>query len=215
MSPDPTLTPAPVGPTIDFTQPVVVVARQLLGAVLRLGDVAIRLTETEAYEGSGDPAAHAARGLTPATAALFGVPGSLYCFFSYGVHVCGNLVTGPPGSGSAVLLRAGDVVAGLEQARRRRWGPAGVTAPPRPDAWLAKGPGNLGRALGLTLAHAGWCSGSDFEVTGPAPQAGAVIRRGPRVGVSVAHERPWRFWIDGAASVSAYKKSPRAVPASW
>jgi len=206
-------TPTPVAPTVDFTGPAVDVARDLLGAVLRLGGVAVRLTETEAYEGTGDPAAHAARGLTPATAALFGPPGSLYCFFSYGVHVCGNLVTGPPGRGSAVLLRAGDIVDGVGLARRRRWGPAGETVPTRPDAWLAKGPGNLGRALGLTLAHAGQRVGRDFQIT--APPRPPAIRSGPRVGVSVAHERPWRFWIDGDASVSAYKRSPRAVPGSW
>jgi DNA-3-methyladenine glycosylase len=112
-----------------------------------------------------------------------------------------------------VLLRAGDVVGGIELARRRRWGLAGASRPPRSDIWLARGPGNLGRALGLTLDQGGWCAGVDFAVMARPSQP--VIDCGPRVGVSVAHQRPWRFWIDGAASVSAYKKSPRAVPQSW
>ena len=82
-----------------------------------------------------------------------------------------------------------------------------------PDVTLARGPGNLGRALGLTLAQGGWRVGVDFTVTARASDP--VIRCGPRVGVSQANERPWRFWIDGAPSVSAYQRSPRAVPGSW
>lgn len=187
-------------------RPAVEVAADLLGAVVRFGEVALRLTETEAYAGPSDPASHAAmKGRRPDTEALFGVPGTLYCYLSYGVHICGNLVTTAAGSGAAVLWRAGEVVEGVDVARRRRWGTA---EPVRPDSRLARGPGNLGRALGLTLADSGRLLGEGFEIV---PRAGDVaIATGPRVGVSVAHEVPWRFWIPGDPTVSAYKKSPRA-----
>jgi DNA-3-methyladenine glycosylase len=202
-----------------FDRPVCAVAQSLLGATIRLGGVAIRLTETEAYAGQADPAAHAVRGRRPATAALFGPPGTLYCYLSYGIHICGNLVCEADGSGSAVLLRAGDVIEGVEVARRRR----GFDQPgrARPDAWLAKGPGCLGQALGLTLEHSGWRAGQDYTIDPPTQDhspnspAASVIACGPRVGVSAANLRPWRYWLEGAASVSAYARSPRAVPGAW
>jgi DNA-3-methyladenine glycosylase len=197
-----------------FDRPVCEVALSLLGATIRLGSVAIRLTETEAYAGQGDPAAHAVRGRRPATEALFGPPGTLYCYLSYGVHICGNLVCEAESSGSAVLLRAGDVIEGVEVARHRR----GFDQPGRvrPDAWLARGPGCLGQALGLTLEHSGWQAGQDFTVEPPTPNyQPTAIASGPRVGVSAANQRPWRYWLEGAPSVSAYSRSPRAALDAW
>ncbi len=117
------------------------VAPRLLGCVLRVGDVRVRLTEVEAYEGADDPASHAWRGPTDRNRVMFEAGGVLYVYRIHGHH-CANIVCGPAGVASAVLLRAGDVVAGLDVARERR---PGVR-----DAWLARGPGNLCRALGIT-----------------------------------------------------------------
>ncbi len=187
---------------IDLTADAEQVAPELLGSLLRQGEVVLRITEVEAYAGAGDLAAHAAIGPRPRTAALFAGPGVLYCYLSHGIHICGNIVCGRLGHGSAVLLRSGEVVAGLEEARRRR--------PGVPDVALARGPGNLGRTMGWTLADSGRRLGED----GPSLERGerpSGIARGPRIGVSVAHQRPWRFWIPGDPSVSAYRRSPRAV----
>ncbi len=187
---------------IDLTADAVQVAPRLLGCLLRAGELTLRITEVEAYAGTGDLAAHAAIGPRPRTAALFAGPGTLYCYLSHGLHICGNVVCGRPGHGSAVLLRAGEVVGGLELARSRRPGVA--------DAALARGPGNLGRVLGWTLADSGRRIGEDGPLLEPG-EPPATVESGPRVGVSVAHERPWRFWIPGDPTVSAYRRSPRAV----
>lgn len=178
-------------------------APTLLGSVVRNGPVAVRLTEVEAYAGADDPAAHAAAGLRPRTLALFGEPGTLYCYLSHGVHFCGNVVCGTPGGGSAVLLRAGEVVAGHALARERR--------PGIPDARLARGPGCLGRVLGWTLADSGALFGVDELQLLEGSVDPSSVRAGPRVGVSVAYRRPWRFWVSGEPSVSAYRRSPRIV----
>lgn len=187
---------------IDLTADAVAVAPRLLGCLLRSGEVTLRITEVEAYAGAGELAAHAAVGPRPRTAALFAGPGVLYCYLSHGVHICGNVVCGELGHGSAVLLRAGEVVDGLASARARR--------PGVPDVALARGPGNLGRALGWTLADSGRRIGEDGLRLEPG-EPPAVVANGPRVGVSVAHERPWRFWIPGDPTVSPYRRSPRAV----
>ena len=110
--------------------PVLEVAPRLLGAVLRHGDVAVRLTEVEAYDGPDDPGSHAYRGRTPRNAVMFGPPGFLYVYFTYGMHHCCNVVTGPEGTPSAVLLRAGEVVAGVEVAQVE----AAALDRPRPGA---------------------------------------------------------------------------------
>jgi DNA-3-methyladenine glycosylase len=176
--------------------PVLEVAPRLLGAVVRHGDVAVRLTEVEAYDGANDPGSHAFRGQTARNAVMFGPPGRLYCYFTYGMHVCANVVTGAEGDPSAVLLRAGEVVAGIETARERR---SAVR-----DRDLARGPANLCRALGIGLEH----NGSDLvhgAVTlHPTPPADAVST-GPRVGLRGAPERPWRFWITEDPTVSSYR----------
>jgi DNA-3-methyladenine glycosylase len=189
------------------------VAPALLG--LRLvsdcdeGTVAVELTEVEAYAGVADPASHAYRGPTPRNEVMFGPPGRLYVYLSYGLHWCANIVTGPPGEASAVLLRSGRVVEGSELARLRR-------GPSVADRSLARGPACLTRALAITHA----CNGADLLGGGPlrlepdpaGPQATAPPRLacGPRVGVSSAADVAWRFWTAGDETVSAYRRSPRA-----
>ncbi|MER6583177.1 DNA-3-methyladenine glycosylase, partial [Nonomuraea sp. NPDC001023] len=130
-------------------------APDLLGRVLVHGPVAVRLTEVEAYGGPGeDPAAHTYRGRTPRNAVMFGPPGHLYVYFTYGMHFCANLVCLPEGHGSAVLVRAGEIVAGLDDARARRTPAAGRRAR-LPDRDLARGPARLAVALGLLREHNG------------------------------------------------------------
>jgi DNA-3-methyladenine glycosylase len=180
----------------DLTGPVLEVAPRLLGAVLRHGDVAVRLTEVEAYDGAHDPGSHAFRGETRRNATMFGPAGHLYCYFTYGMHVCCNVVCGPVGTASAVLLRAGEVVEGLETARERRPGAS--------DRDLARGPARLCNALGIRLDH----DGTDLAagpVTLTAGTPPAHVSTGPRVGLRAAAERPWRFWVTGERTVSAYR----------
>lgn len=180
----------------DLTGPVEEVAPRLLGATLRHGDVAIRLTEVEAYAGPADPGSHAYRGRTRRNATMFGPSGRLYCYFTYGMHVCCNVVTGPEGDPSAVLLRAGEVIEGLDEARARRAGAS--------DRDLARGPARLCRTLAIDLDH----DGADLE-SGPIrlelgePVTDVAV--GPRVGLRGAPDRPWRFWVPGERSVSAYR----------
>ncbi|WP_280235298.1 DNA-3-methyladenine glycosylase [Nocardia cyriacigeorgica] len=186
-------------------------ARRVLGATLWSGPVGVRIVEVEAYGGDPagpwhDPAAHSGRGRTPRNAVMFGPPGVLYVYFSYGMHTCVNVTSGPDGVASAVLIRAGEVVAGAEVARGRR-------AAARSDAALARGPGNLGSALGITLDDYGtrlFDAASPIRLElGPVPDP-ATIAVGPRVGVSLAADRPWRLWLRDSPAVSAYRRSPRA-----
>jgi DNA-3-methyladenine glycosylase len=186
--------------------PVEQVAPTLLGALLRHGEVAVRLTEVEAYGGAVDPASHAFRGRTARTEVMFGPPGRLYVYFSYGMHWAANIVCGPDGSAAGCLLRAGEVVEGRELARSRR----GRSS----DRDLARGPGRLCQALGLGAEHKGTYLFGDGPVTLELhPPAAALVSRGPRVGVSLEADRPWRFWLTGDRFVSDYKRSPRAAPA--
>lgn len=167
------------------------VAPRLLGAVLTHGRVSVRLTEVEAYAGPDDPGSHAFRGRTDRNAVMFGPPGRLYVYFIYGMHHCANLVTGPDGDPGAVLLRAGEVVAGLDVARARR--------PGVPDRDLARGPARLCTALGIDLGD----NGVRPEL---APgESDPAISTGPRVGLRLAADRPWRFWITGDPTVSTYR----------
>jgi DNA-3-methyladenine glycosylase len=183
--------------------PVLEVAPRLLGAVLRHGEVAVRLTEVEAYDGADDPGSHAYRGRTARNAVMFGPPGRLYVYFTYGMHHCCNVVTGPEGRAGAVLLRGGEVVAGLDLARSRR---PGVR-----DRDLARGPARLCRTLDLDRDHDG------ARLTGPplTLEPGEPVtpyETGPRVGLRGAPDRPWRFWIPGEPTVSCYRpaKPPRS-----
>ncbi|GAA2392958.1 DNA-3-methyladenine glycosylase [Dactylosporangium salmoneum] len=174
----------------------------LLGGRLTVGGVTVRLTEVEAYSGTGeDPASHAHRGRTPRNAIMFGPAGYAYVYFTYGMHYCMNVVTGTEGTASAVLLRAGEVVDGLETARARR--PVA-----RSDAELARGPARLCSALGIGRDFYGTYL-LDGLLTGPGTPPGE-ISAGPRVGVTGAHDLPWRFWLTGDPTVSEYRRhAPR------
>jgi len=185
------------------------VARRLLGAVVIAGSVRARIVEVEAYGGPvdgpwPDAAAHSYRGPTQRNAVMFGPPGRLYTYRSHGIHVCANVSCGADGVAAAVLLRAAVVESGAAAASRRR-GPA-VRA-----AALARGPGNLCAALGITMEHNGidlLADESPIRLQLGSPVAGECS--GPRVGVSVAADRHWRFWLPGRPEVSAYRRSPRA-----
>ncbi|KRE77604.1 DNA-3-methyladenine glycosylase [Arthrobacter sp. Soil763] len=186
------------------------VAPRLLGAVLthegRGGPVAVRITEVEAYLGPEDslhpdPGSHTFRGQTRRNAPMFGPAGHLYVYFTYGMHHCANIVCGPDGVASALLLRAGEVVAGGDLASSRR-----PTSKAPKD--LASGPARLATALGLTTADSGRdVLAAPFRLELPAHPAPAVSS-GPRVGVSGAggsDDYPWRFWLTGDPTVSRYK----------
>jgi len=164
------------------------------------GRVALRLTEVEAYSGEGlDPASHAHRGPTPRAEIMFGPPGRLYVYFSYGVHWCANVVVGPEGRGSAVLLRAGEVVVGEELAGSRR--PAA-----RVPRDLARGPARLTQALAIGPDDKGTdLLEADSSVRLHRGAAPAVVSAGPRVGISLATDLPWRFWDADAPSVSVFR----------
>jgi len=210
-----------------FARPSVEAAPDLLGSVLEHetadGLVAVELTEVEAYAGRSDPASHAYRGKTARNAVMFGPPGHAYVYFTYGMHFCVNVVClGEEGSASAVLLRAGRVIAGEELACARRT--RGTTAIAPRD--LARGPARLCQALGIDRSQNGAdmvSAGSPLRMLSgagnPARSAllasgdenlihPATLRRivaGPRVGVSSAAEIPWRFWYDGDPTVSVYR----------
>lgn len=190
--------------------PVEPAARGLLGCALSAGDVTVRITEVEAYAGTaGDPASHAHRGQTPRNAVMFGPSGYAYVYFTYGMHWCLNVVTGPPGEAAAVLVRAGAVVAGLATARSRR----GAVS----DRDLARGPARLCQALGIDRsAYGAYLLGDGpVRLTPPAvPVPSSTIASGPRVGVTGAHDRPWRFWLAGDPTVSAYRRHRPRTPSS-
>lgn len=182
------------------------VAPRLLGCQLTHAGVTVRITEVEAYAGQDDPGSHAFGGPTPRTATMFGPAGHLYCYLSYGIHVCVNVTVSPRGTAGAVLVRAGEVIAGGEIARTR--------APHRAPRELARGPGRLGQVLGLELGHDGVdLRGDQVTLTRGAEVPLTAIASGPRVGLSRAADRPWRFWLHGEPTVSAYRRSPRATPA--
>jgi DNA-3-methyladenine glycosylase len=203
-----------------FARFSVTVAPELLGCVLEHetadGLVAVELTEVEAYAGESDPASHAYRGKTARNAVMFGPPGHAYVYFTYGMYFCVNLVCAHNGSASAVLLRAGRVVAGEDLARARRTKRTKGTAPVS-FRDLARGPGRLCLALDIDRSLDGTdvcVPDSPLRVRWPGARAtdrSAEIKvaSGPRVGVSSAAEIPWRFWIEGEPTVSVYR---RAVP---
>ena len=175
------------------------VAPVLLNKVLVAGPVAGRIVEVEAYEGALDPGSHAFRGCTARNATMFGPPGHLYVYFSYGVHWCANTVCGPDGVGVAVLLRALAPVRGVEEMRVARGSAV------RRDRDLCSGPGKLCQALGITRAHDGadLVSG-DRAVTivddgVPPPDAPAVALR---VGLTAGADFPWRWYVPGDPNIS-------------
>ncbi|MFF4956076.1 DNA-3-methyladenine glycosylase [Streptomyces sp. NPDC001222] len=196
---------------MDLAHPAEEVAPKLLGAILTHetpeGTVSITITETEAYSGSADPASHAYRGRTPRNAVMFGPAGYLYVYRSHGLHWCANVVTGADGIATAVLIRAGRVIEGEDLARERR---GSKVESPR----LARGPGNFCQALGITAEHNGTdlLTGASVALSEGEPVPAALIRVGPRVGVSKAHDWQHRFYLADDPTVSAYRLSPRAKP---
>ena len=135
---------------------------------------------------------------------MFGPPGHLYCYFTYGMHWCANIVCDVDGRASAVLLRAGEVVRGHELAGHRR--PSA-----RKPVELARGPARLARCLGLAREQNGadLCDRASPVQLGALPRRHGRIATGPRVGISMAAERPWRFWLEGEPSVSAFRPGGR------
>ena len=186
-------------------------ARLLLGAVLTCRDVSAVVVEVEAYGGPPDgpwpdAASHSYRGPTARNTVMFGPPGRLYVYRSHGIHLCANVSCGPDGTAAAVLLRAAIIDSGTEIAQIRRG--SGVAA-----RALARGPGNLCAALGISMEDNG---GDLFDAASPVtvrlqrPVESDSVLRGPRVGVSVAADRPWRLFLAGHPEVSAYRRSSRA-----
>ena len=191
-----------------FDRDVLEVAVGLLGKTLRRttpeGAVSVRLTEVEAYAGELDPASHSYRGRTRRNAVMFGEPGHAYVYFTYGMHFCVNLVCGPEGMASAVLLRAGEIIEGADLARGRRNGAS--------DRDLARGPARLCQALGIgrELNGADVCVPGELTINEGTAIGAEQVRSGPRTGVTAAHETPWRFWVEGEPSVSPYRRhTPR------
>ena len=185
------------------------VAPGLLGARLAStsaeGTVGVRITEVEAYLGEHDPGSHAFRGQTNRNKAMFGPPGHIYVYFTYGMHHCVNIVCGHPGQATGVLIRAGEVVDGVPLAERRRPSARGALE-------LARGPARLAQALGLTLADNGraFVPGELELHLPPVPAPAAHVRSGPRVGVSGeggSENYPWRFWLEGEKTVSPYRSA--------
>lgn len=193
-----------------LTHHAVEVAPILLDAVLTTvldgARVSLRITEVEAYGGVGeDPGSHAFRRLTPRNAAMFGPSGHAYVYLSHGIHACVNVVCGVPGEASAVLIRAGEVIDGVEVARERR-------GPSVRDRDLARGPGRLSVALGVTVS----LNGADLLSRRGQLRLSLPARRvqahdvSPRTGVSGdGAATPWRFFLPGEPTVSPYRRAPR------
>jgi DNA-3-methyladenine glycosylase len=191
-----------------YARPTVLVARELVGKILvkesNEGLTSGRIVETEAYSGESDPASHAFRGPSQRNEVMFGPPGYLYVYLSYGVHYCCNVVTEPLGVAGAVLLRALEPLTGLELMEARRG--------PRPTRELCNGPGKLCQALGIEMSD----YGADLEASaiwleddGYRPGA---LQESARVGISAATDLPFRFYISGNAFVSPGKPSASDVP---
>lgn len=187
-----------------FDRPVLEVAPDLLGRLVvhrtEDGDVTARLTEVEAYDGPNDPGSHAFRGRSKRNGTMFGPPGHVYVYFTYGMHYCMNLVCGPPGLPTGILLRAAEISDGAELARKRR-----PTA--KSDRELARGPARLVEALGVARGDDGAdiCGDGQLTVHHGTAAPKELIRTGPRVGLRDAPDFPWRFWIYGDPTVSVYR----------
>jgi DNA-3-methyladenine glycosylase len=193
--------PLPPLPHAFYGRSPVEVARDLLGKTLwrrtEAGLAAGIIVETEAYDGANDPASHAWRGQTQRNAVMFGPPGHAYVYFTYGMHYCLNAVTGPAGQASAVLLRAIQPIVGLDLMRERR----GIHIP---DRDLARGPGRLCQALGITTTDNGAdLAGSALWISETATDMpDLLIAATPRIGITRAAERPWRFAVCDSRYIS-------------
>jgi DNA-3-methyladenine glycosylase len=184
-------------------------APELLGSLL-ISDVGgrvvmARVTEVEAYKGSDDPASHAFRGRTGRNGSMFERPGTLYVYRSYGIHWCANVAAGPEGVGWGILFRAGDIVDGVSVARARRGR----------DIDLANGPGKLTQALGIDHTHDGTYlldgAGPIRIEPGTPPE---VVVATPRVGISTAVDRPWRFVAVADAGRPVRAQGTPRIPSS-
>jgi DNA-3-methyladenine glycosylase len=192
------------------------VARDLLGKVLVHNRRGVRtsgiIVEVEAYIGESDPACHAAPGPTARNAPLYDTPGHAYVYLNYGIHCLVNVVTEAPGSPAAVLIRALDPVEGIAVMRRRR-ARAGKGRKPRPasefaDHELCRGPGNLTVAMGIALAdNRADLLGDRLFIEDRGIDVG-LVAWGPRIGIRVGTETPWRAWVAGHAAVSAMPGAP-------
>jgi len=213
MIASPDRTPLPRG---FFDRPVLEVAPDLLGRILVRstpdGPIEVRLTEVEAYDGANDPGSHAYRGMTRRNTVMFGPAGHLYCYFTYGMHVCCNVVCGEAGRASAVLLRAGEIVDGVDLAWRRREAVGVVDS----ERQLARGPARLAVALGLDMrANGADVSEAGGEIVLHRQQVVSLPthKSGPRVGVSGSggegNRFPWRYWLTDERTVSAYRPAYR------
>jgi DNA-3-methyladenine glycosylase len=177
-----------------FARSVHEVARELIGFTLLYEGVGGTIVETESYD-RDDPACHAHVGLTKRTSVLFGPPARAYVYLSYGIHSLLNFVCEPEGEAAAVLVRAIEPLVGIEEMRLRR-------GPKHRDLELCNGPGKLTEALGITLAQNGAdLSAPPFEVLPPEGPPPAVVT-GPRIGITKATERPWRYCAAGSPFVS-------------
>jgi DNA-3-methyladenine glycosylase len=197
-----------------YERPTLIVAKELLGKVLvhrtRQGTASGVIIETEAYIGEDDPACHASYGRTPRNEPLYGPPGLAYVYLNYGIHYLVNAVTEADGHPAAVLIRALQPIEGTALMKRRRASDGRIVD----EHDLCRGPGNLTRALGITLTD----NGRDLtrrRGSGPAGSTLSIqdrgisigdVARGPRIGIRVALDRPWRCWVEGHRSVSAHRK---------
>ncbi|MFE5808872.1 DNA-3-methyladenine glycosylase [Streptomyces sp. NPDC056491] len=204
MSARPDRTPLPRS---FYDRPVLTVAPDLLGRILVRrttdGPLELRITEVEAYEGESDPGSHAYRGRTARNASMFGPPGHAYVYFIYGMWFSLNLVCGPPGHASGVLLRAGEVTVGADLAAKRR-----ISA--RSPRELAKGPARLATALDVdrSLDGTDLCGGPDspLSLLAGTPTSEGLVSSGPRTGVGGAGaSHPYRFWLTDDPTVSPYR----------
>ena len=177
---------------LDFDRPAHEVAAWLIGALLLVDGVGGRIVETEAYD-QGEPASHTHGGRTLRNASMFGPPGHAYVYRSYGMHWCLNFVCREAGHGAGVLIRALEPLQGLEAMRERR----GMDT----LRLLCAGPGRLGQALGITRDLDGRALNQPPFVLSPRREAPPLIE-GPRVGISKAHDLPWRFGLRGSAFLS-------------
>jgi DNA-3-methyladenine glycosylase len=188
-----------------YHRPTLTVAEELLGKVLvhrgPRGVTAGMIVETEAYIGEDDPACHAAPGPTRRNAPLYGTPGLSYVYLNYGIHYLVNAVTEAEGHPAAVLIRALAPVEGAAIMRRRRGVSADVA-----DSDLCRGPGNLTRAMGITLADNLRDLVSSRLVVEDRGYAADAVSWGPRIGIRVGTERPWRCWVTSHPSVSGRVK---------
>ena len=190
-----------------YERPTLTVAQELLGKVLvhraREGTASGVIIETEAYIGEDDPACHASYGRTPRNEPLYGPPGLAYVYLNYGIHHLVNAVTEADGHPAAVLIRALQPLEGIALMKKRRASDGRIVH----ECDLCRGPGNLTRALGITLTdnRRDLAASRTLSIEDRGISIGEVAR-GPRIGIRVALDRPWRCWVEGHRSVSAHRK---------